>query len=225
MTRDDISILLSVFDTELSDKYVIQAPNSKYECSNNFLKLRKKHTQLVEMDTVKLTTHRGIYIDIFPLDYAPNNEKIALLKAKVVDFLAIMGVSQFMYKNKNEIVERFYHSSEKGKKNYSMRLKVGKLASFMPYEKWYNLFDMFSRGKKSEYITVPSGRGHYMKERLKENVFLPFSVGLFEGRKVGLPNNPDAYLKNLYGNYMSIPPIEKRERHYIVKINFETEEE
>lgn len=225
MTRDDINVLLSVFDEELSSKYVIQAPNSKYECANNFIKIRKKHTELIEMDTVKLSTHRGIYIDVFPLDYSPNKDIIAWLKAKFVDFLAVMGVSQFMYMNRNEIVEKFYNSSEKGRRNYLMRLRIGRLASFLTYEKWYNIFDKASQGRRSNYITIPSGRGHYMKERLPVDVFLPFTEATFEGRKVCIPNNADAYLKNLYGNYMTMPSIEKRERHYIVKIDFNKEEE
>lgn len=33
---------------------------------------------------------------------------------------------------------------------------------------------------------------------------------------MNVPNNIDAYLKNLYGHYMDIPPIEKRERHYVI---------
>ncbi len=41
---------------------------------------------------------------------------------------------------------------------------------------------------------------------------------MFEGIEVNLPANPDAYLKNLYGNYMWIPPVEKRESHMIIEL-------
>lgn len=224
MTRQGIRRLLKIFDSELSNKYVLQAPNSKYECGNNFLKIRKKNTELIEMDTINLQINRGIYIDIFPLDYAPNRKIFSYIKGGIVDVIGIIGVSQFMYKNRNDVVKTFYYTNKQGKRHYNIRIQIGKLASFMSYEKWYDLFDMISRGKKSNYITVASGRGHYIKERLPVNVFFPFSEGIFEGRKVWLPNNPDKYLKNLYGDYRLIPPVEKREQHYIIKVIFNKEE-
>jgi lipopolysaccharide cholinephosphotransferase len=49
-------------------------------------------------------------------------------------------------------------------------------------------------------------------------VFFPPSEGIFEGRKVMLPANPDKYLSQLYKNYMQIPPEDKRESHFVVKL-------
>ena len=40
----------------------------------------------------------------------------------------------------------------------------------------------------------------------------------FENITVQLPGEYDTYLSNLYGNYMQIPPVEKRERHYIIDL-------
>ena len=37
-----------------------------------------------------------------------------------------------------------------------------------------------------------------------------------------LPGDPNDYLSNLYGaDYMTLPPVEKREKHFIVDIQFE----
>ena len=41
----------------------------------------------------------------------------------------------------------------------------------------------------------------------------------FEGRMWNVPHDTDAYLKNLYGDYMKIPPEEKRQSHYIKAID------
>ena len=68
---------------------------------------------------------------------------------------------------------------------------------------------------------IPSGRGHYFGEIRSANTFLPPSKGIFEGLEVNLPGNPDDYLSNLYGaDYMTLPPEEKRERHFFVDIKF-----
>ena len=49
---------------------------------------------------------------------------------------------------------------------------------------------------------------------IKVRDLLPLREVTFEGQKFLAPNNPDAYLKSLYGdNYMELPPPEKRITH------------
>ena len=38
---------------------------------------------------------------------------------------------------------------------------------------------------------------------------------LWDKLKAYLPNNEKIYLKNLYGDFMKIPPEDKREYHYL----------
>ena len=72
---------------------------------------------------------------------------------------------------------------------------------------------------------IPSGRGHYFGEIRPKETFLPVSKGEFEGMTVNLPGNADDYISNLYGaDYMTLPPVEKRERHFILDIRFKEEE-
>lgn len=47
-----------------------------------------------------------------------------------------------------------------------------------------------------------------------DSVF-PLSEITFEGKTFMAPANPDAYLKDLYKNYMDIPPKEKQMIHAI----------
>ena len=55
-----------------------------------------------------------------------------------------------------------------------------------------------------------------IKERKfrKDSVF-PISEIIFEGKPFKAPANPDAYLKDLYKNYMDIPPKDKQKIHAI----------
>jgi lipopolysaccharide cholinephosphotransferase len=48
------------------------------------------------------------------------------------------------------------------------------------------------------------------KEIFKRSMFENSTVGTFEEMKLSLPANPYEYLTQLYGNYMELPPIEKR---------------
>ena len=36
----------------------------------------------------------------------------------------------------------------------------------------------------------------------------------FEGRQYNAPANAHRYLENLYGDYMQLPPVEKRGQHH-----------
>ena len=42
----------------------------------------------------------------------------------------------------------------------------------------------------------------------------------FENKEFPVPKNTDKYLKLLYGNYMELPPVEKRKGHGIYKIKY-----
>ena len=42
----------------------------------------------------------------------------------------------------------------------------------------------------------------------------------FEDIKMPLPANEDEKLRNMYGDYMQLPPVEKRKNHYPYKLEF-----
>ena len=83
----------------------------------------------------------------------------------------------------------------------------------MCYERFVKNADM------SGWVGIPTGRGLYFNESHPSSVFFPPIEGEFEGRKVLLPANCDIYLSRLYGDYMVIPPMEKRESHFIKDIH------
>jgi lipopolysaccharide cholinephosphotransferase len=73
--------------------------------------------------------------------------------------------------------------------------------------------------KETKYCTIPTGRRYYRGEIHLKSTFFPPVEASFEGIKVYLPHNVDAYLTRLYGDYMQIPPVEKRERHFYTKFS------
>ena len=46
-----------------------------------------------------------------------------------------------------------------------------------------------------------------------KNIIFPLKKLEFEGYYFPVPNNYDAYLKNIFGNYIELPPLEKRKIH------------
>src|SRR5690606_35577347 len=88
---------------------------------------------------------------------------------------------------------------------------IGKITSFTSPVKWNYLYSNFiSSCKGKKYCFLPSGGHGVYAELFPVDIYFPLSEGVFEGKKVNLPNNYDAYLRNLYGNYMELPPLNKQ---------------
>jgi lipopolysaccharide cholinephosphotransferase len=217
MPRKDYNILIDLFEKELGQDYYMYVPNSPTGSTNTFMKIMKKNTTLIDIFNVKDPFNKGIYIDIFPIEYTSNHRIFRYLKGYISDAMAFIGVSDYMYRFRNKYQKEYFCSNESAKRIYQLRLLIGFLCSFMKTGQIYNLYDKWvstSKGEKNR--NIPTGRKHYFGELLSSEVYLPPSQAVFEGITVEVPNNIHVYLENLYGDYMKIPPVEKRERHYFI---------
>lgn len=102
------------------------------------------------------------------------------------------------------------------KKKPLKRIIRWKLADYYyDFKKWF--YNVMSRiNKKEIFIANKDTVIEAMFER--KDVF-PLKKYVFEGVEVLGPQNPDGVLKSLYGNYMQIPPYEKRKPHFS-KVDF-----
>ena len=217
MPRKDYDKFITIFENELANEYDLFVPNSTYDVTHMFAKLVKKKTRLTDLYNISTPFSKGVAIDIFPIENAPSNRFIRFLKGAVANFLRYVGLSCYMFRFRNDMLKSFFCSSRQGKFNYRLRLFIGMICGCGKYEVVYNIYDKLVQQKRDTGIyTIPTGRKYYGGETADKRVFFPPQKGRFEGRVVYLPNDVDAYLRNLYGNYMEIPPIEKRERHYYV---------
>ena len=64
------------------------------------------------------------------------------------------------------------------------------------------------------YINADTKRiGNFLGETrmtCRKEVFRSFTLGEFEGRHYKIPIGYDEYLREFYGDYMQLPPVEKR---------------
>ena len=75
--------------------------------------------------------------------------------------------------------------------------------------------------QETKYITAPTGRKNYMGEILQRKWWIPQKQVKFENTEFLVPADSHNYLLTLFGkNYMQLPPVEKREKHFIVKLKF-----
>lgn len=220
MSRSDYEKFKTVFEEKLGDKYLLNAPNYIDLPKARFPKILKKGTVMCEIGDKKSPDAQGIFLDIFIIENTPDSNIARNVKGIISNMLEYIASQVYFYENKDETSIEF--DKKVSPSGYYVRNLTGMLFSFYPAGKWFSIVDKFIQHKNSnsKYCNIATGRKHYFGEILPRKVYFDGTYGTFCGRKVLLPNDVDSYLKNLYGDYMQIPPPEKRERHFIEKIDF-----
>lgn len=220
--REGYDKFKQIFDSELSKKYGITVPRNNKHSKTLYMQVYKKGTRLVTVNhSFKSDDSNAIAIDFFPIEKMPDNKVVRLIKIKLIDMLRIIALSVDFYQNKDPMFKQSFSGSIKSKLYYYLRKGIGLSASVFGRQNLYNFYDKFaSSSKGSKYSSIPTGRGLCQKECHKTEVFFPPKKALFEGMEMLVPNDADSYLKHLYGDYMKIPPVEKREDHFYKEFDF-----
>ncbi len=221
MPRVDYEKLIELFEEgKIDSKYHFEYPNPDRDVKNTFLKVFLKDTVYEDLFIDKDTFPSAIFIDIFPMDYTPSNIIIRKIKGTLSDALQFVCTCTLYSQYPSKKLKMFYEQDTQARRRYSVRILIGHIFSVFPHRRWVYWFDKFNKRRPSNMMTIPTGRKHYLPETLPACVFTPVKECTFEGCKSYLPNDYDRYLSNLYGDYMQVPPPEKRERHFIVDIKF-----
>lgn len=221
MSRKDYDYFAKEFEKSMGDKYELFVPDGKHKITHLFMKVSKKGTVQEEIYTAGCNVKTGIAIDIFPIENVPEQFMLRKMKGLLSNIFAYTAVSIYMFQNNSSYLKNAYKGTWKGRINYVLRNILGALFSFRSYEKWYLDFDKFAQTKaEGTYCTVPTGRKHYNGELQNRNVFFPTKETVFEGVKAYVPCQEEKYLTALYGDYMKLPPEDKREKHFYTQIEF-----
>ena len=220
MPRADYERLISLLqEGVLNEQYEYRYPNGKMESTCCFLKLYKKNTVFGFKDEAYYAN--GIYIDIFPIDGVPSSKLKKFLISHTANALRLISNCVAEYKYPSYLQKYALEESPELNKLIKKRMVVGCVFSFIDHKTWKLWFDkLVSNEDNSEYLTIPTGRKLYNGEINKYDVFFPPRKCEFAGLIAKIPNDADAYLKNMYGDYMKIPPVSKRERHFIETLKF-----
>ncbi|MBQ0000554.1 MAG: LicD family protein [Clostridiales bacterium] len=220
MPRKDYDTFIRLFSEAYKDKYEIFVPDGHHRITNLFMKVSLKGTLVEDIYTAANPVKTGVTIDIFPIENVPDAPLLRKIKGFAADVFGYATVSAYMFQNREESMRDIYSGSTSAWINYLSRCMIGAVMSFRPYTWWYLKFDRFvQHSSDSAYCTVPTGRGHYLREMRKKSVYFPLKACSFESHSFLIPRDADAYLTQLYGDYMTIPPVEKQERHFYVRID------
>ncbi len=203
MPRKDYEKFIQVASRYLPDCYFLQTMKSDRNYPYPFAKIRDNNTLYLEDLLAHQEMHHGIWIDIFPLDYcSPRNKAWYALyrivnKRVISQFQKVTHWRNFCWKY---LLKIFLPSCKKAK-----NLREN-LMQHYPLDTGYigNLTGRYGLGE-----IVPS-------TWFKESAWLEF-----EGLKISAPIEYHKYLTHIYGDYMQLPPEEKRTSlHAVTEINF-----
>lgn len=209
MMRKDYDLFIEYAKEELDDKYLLDCFETNKEYYLPFAKIRKKNTIFDEEDNHHLNNHKGIFIDIIPFENAAKPDSF---KQKIQAILV------------RNITDTMFYKKKIRKLNKSRHPLFVAILSIIPNSQLMKLQKKLSKLNKndnSEYAVALAGTYGYQKETMKRSYFIPSKKIKFENREYQGMNNPDAYLTRIFGNYMELPPKEKRRNHMPLKIEFE----
>lgn len=221
LLRKDYERFIRCCSTELNPAYFLQDYVTDNKSYYKFAKLRKNHTIFLNSIEVDSGMHNGIYIDIFPLDNVEPDTALGKLQPWIFQFLYIIESSRVKgrtlnTKNSfNRIIRLFFY--------YILKIVPKNIID----ELMQKILKMFEK-KETKYVNhLTNG---VSKKRLKmflreKNTFYDVIYKEFEGYNFPVPRNYHQVLKNHYGDYMSLPPKDKRVPHHgVYKVVFDTRE-
>lgn len=221
MPREDYDKLINDYASELPERYRIYAPNSKNGPISRFAKVVDSSTRLLGPG-VKDNEKNGIFIDIFPLEFAPKNQIYLTIRNLYTRFLLLVAESVITQEQNNEFYKKLMCSNRAGKITYYIRKFIGYIFSFREGVAWYNRIGDFEYyQQETKQYNIPSDGG--LKKSLvplPEELFFPTQKVKFDDIEVYVPNQAEKYLEHNYGNWTQIPPVEKRWQHFIKEIRF-----
>lgn len=201
MLRDDFDAFIATFNARNS-RYQVICNEVQKDCYYPYAKVIDTHTVLYEPDENGLKL--SVNIDIFVYDATPGGKK-AEKQYDRRDLFAKLNVLQFLY----------YPS----KKRFKKMLRILIYHGLKLFPKGYFSSRIVRNSKKYAKTDAHMVGNFTSATRIlcDKSVFDSFVLKEFEGKEYPVPVGYDAWLTAFYGDYMQLPPLEKRVTHHQFK--------
>jgi lipopolysaccharide cholinephosphotransferase len=208
MLREDFDRFLAL-KSKYPDEYYIQDWLNDSAMPLAFVKIRRNGTRMLEDTSADVGGHKGIFIDVFPLDNVAESRFAFLLHTRAIRFLQRIAMHKCGYRLKTS---RF---------SYRLIDMVAKTCSVLASERLVKaslsrLLGWFGPGKM---VIAASGSYSPEKETFPRSWLTNARPMQFEGMAMPCPHPIEDYLSKLYGNYMALPPEEDRgTKHSVLEL-------
>lgn len=207
MTRDEYKKFEELLKTERKYLWLTNKKDSNYFLT--YGRLIDKNT-LIEDEGIDNIVGYGVFVDVCVVDGLPNNNLLRKMHYLKMRFLyrsrrcAAYSHEQYIPKNRaKRIVKSIYQ-------NWCRKIGVAK------WVKWLDRTAQKYSFNEGKYVgNLMSQYGG--KEIMHKSSFDDYIEMPFEGINFMVIKGWKEYLTNIYGNYMQLPPVEKRKGHHTGK--------
>lgn len=218
MLRKDYDKFLKVAEKEYGDKYSVLNFETNHAYPLMTTRWIKNGTTFLEHNFKNIDANWGIFLDIFCFDNIPNDDKLFKKQGFWAWFWGKLLILRSVPK---PVLE------QRGLLSYCI-WAVCRIANFVfrllhiPPEFFYNK----AHKQIIKYKNVDTERVSYMFDpalytsvMYKEDV-IPTVRRSFEGLQIKFANNVERYCRERYGDYMKMPPEDRRHNHVPYKLDF-----
>ena len=182
-------------------------------------KIYKKDTEYCQINYMGNPRYNMVSIDIFILEYIPENPLRRRVNALVFDFAFYASSVCLDDLYPSPVILRKCRENQALRRFFCFRKTMGAVFSHLGGIRFYLRLcgKIAAYPGKTSKMGLPCARS-YTREVFDVSVFDAVKAGSFCGYAVNIPRGYDAYLRNVYGDYRKLPPENEREIHVAYKV-------
>ena len=211
MLREDYDKFIDVCPKELGEGLMIC--NMHYDKSVGI-----SHSKIVLKETVFRSVQQrisgqenGFFVDVLPYDNVPSNKFLATFYFRLFNFMLVLYSKKLGYMNGTTPLRRFVAS-------------MMKICFFWVPKEWLRKkilnYPYRLNKKETKYKAYLSGRYGAPREFRSAYLFDRYTELPFEDDTFMVLKEYHAFLTELFGDYMKLPPVEQRVAHQVAELDF-----
>ena len=219
MPRDDFEKLLPLVEKEMGDKYLIMNAERYPNYPLMTTRMTMRGTKFKEEALKNIDAPLGIFLDLYPLDKVSDNPKEARRQARDAWFWSkililrsipfpMLGFSGW----KAKIIHAICGLAH-------LVLSILHVPKTWIYKKAYEAETRSNHYTKTKNLDFFCDTTPYMNLYAVKDIY-PLRKLPFEDVELNFPYNLHNNLTGMYGDYMQLPPEEKRKNHYPYELKF-----
>lgn len=205
MEREDYNRFMDIFPHSYCGIYEFVSLETNKEWNLAMGKLYDTRTILIENfgDWIPI----GVNIDVFPIDSVPDRFRNWKIYNRIRIFI-------------RELIEYKYAAYKEGKPIRNLLVRMSRIPYYIlskrAHSQLLNWYAQLCNGKGTEYL-YENVQGVFQKQPFSREDFSETILHKFEDRELCVMKGYDHCLRCGFGDYMQLPPIEKRVSHHSFK--------
>ncbi len=219
LPRDDFEKFLKYLEAEMGDKYLIMNTEHYPDYPLMTTRMTLRGTRFKEEALKRVKAPMGIFLDLYPYDKVSDDPKKAKKQARDAWFWSkililrsipfpMLGFAGWKAKVVHAVCGCVHGV-----------LSATRVSKKWIYKKAYEAETRYNDLPKTKKINFLCDTSPYMNTYYVKDVY-PLRKLPYEDVMLNFPRNLHKNLTYMYGNYMELPPEEKRKNHYPYELKF-----